>query len=749
MTFFALIACAGWLGYRLWASDPEVHFGAFEVILLCLAGLFFLGATYASAKRPALFTAWEWLGMVLLLVLIRQVIRTPQERQGILAVMLAGVVALGVEGVVQSTITLPMEKAAAKNKQMQDHLVEKYRVQGFAPSPGEIREIADRIENRRAHGSYFHPTSMAAVCVLFLPVLFGCVVACVRSGAGTGQLVLTVASFAVVFVALCFTGVWLGVLALLLALSGLVAVYWPVHSGGWKGGLVLAVGWALTLIYVFRFAGVLYPAETSFRDVWPTSWRLIEEHFWLGVGPAQFIYYYPRYMTESNGIKAAQSGNAFLDLMASVGVFGGLALVMLVVSLTRSLLRYRLVVATATQSQGQGVTQAAPVSPPTAGLTLWEFYLGGMIGLILAFVYKAGVSPGEEIIQEAITAGIRAIVWFAAYGLFETIAWSTGEFLNSLMTGIFAMFLLLMVQPGFEYPSVAALLFACVALVLCVIRPEPNAFLGKMGGFSLLLAPLLLGTAFGFFALVFYPASVSNNTMKRAKFAGMMYQVEYLVKEKPETRTINDPYSYIHERILLPLATAFKDDKENIRLMTMAAVWNAEAWVWRASGQNTPADQAVTWAGAIQRQHPEGPDGYFAERDVRLQLVATLRSTRKSLEEEGKAKKDKKDKVDPKDGPPRMPEAQRKATISRLDAMASEQYIRAAEAVMRYVQKDPTDPRLRYQVAGFLNEAGKTPEALEAAKEALRMDSAVPPRRKLSDRERDQLQKIVKPETKK
>ena len=112
----------------------------------------------------------------------------------------------------------------------------------------------------------------------------------------------------------------------------------------------------------------------------------------------------------------------------------------------------------------------------------------------------------NAILQEALRVGIHAVVWFAAFALFEGVAWTEGEYIGGLCAGVVALLLTLFFVNGIGFPSVAAYLWAAVGLVLAVVTPRPAPWLSRQ---PLLVhrlpVPVLLATAFGFFALVGYP----------------------------------------------------------------------------------------------------------------------------------------------------------------------------------------------------------------------------------------------------
>src|SRR5262249_44104686 len=243
-----------WSAWRLWSGEPAVYVGWVEAALLAVVALIFVRAGTAPYIRPAWLVAWEWLGMALLLFLVRQLAARPEERHSLLAVVLASAVALAGEGGYQPFVALPRQAAEARNEKppvdTQEFLTARLKESGIQPSPAELHELTQRLDRRLAHGPYFHPGSLAAVLALALPALAGAFVASRRGGGPTWQTVFV--AVCVVFVAtiLFRTGDRAALLAVIAAGLGTVGILvWPARLGGWKVGLPLAVAIVAALVY--------------------------------------------------------------------------------------------------------------------------------------------------------------------------------------------------------------------------------------------------------------------------------------------------------------------------------------------------------------------------------------------------------------------------------------------------------------------------------------------------------------------
>ncbi|MFO0926619.1 MAG: hypothetical protein U0736_06205 [Gemmataceae bacterium] len=285
LPFLVLLGCAGWAAWRTWAGHETVVGGAVDVAVLALAPLLFAGAAAAAYQRAAWLAAWDGLGMVLMFFLVRQLAVRPEERHGLTAVVLAVAVAVGGEALYQSAVTLPRTAAAAaESEDTAAYLREALAERSLTASSLELVQLTRRLDQRQAHGPYFHPASLAAFLVLTVPGLVGAVVASRRGGGPRWLTGLLGVCAAVAVAGLVLTKVWPAVAAVVVAGVGtLLVMRWPTRWGGWKAGLLLTV-------VVATVAAWLLPAEgwAMRREVWPAAWQVVVHHFWRGVGPAGF-----------------------------------------------------------------------------------------------------------------------------------------------------------------------------------------------------------------------------------------------------------------------------------------------------------------------------------------------------------------------------------------------------------------------------------------------------------------------------
>lgn len=733
LPFLVLLGGAAWGVWRLWSGYEGIHVAAVDLAVFALVPLLFAGAGAATYQRPAWLAAWDWLGIVVTFFLVRQLAVRPEERHGLTAVILAVAVAIAGEAVYQSAVTLPRSAAAAAEATggTTAYLREQLSERSLAATPLELLQLTRRLDDRQAHGPYFHPESLAAFLVLTLPVLVGAVVASRRGGSARWLTVLLGACAALVAAALVLTRVAPAVAAaVVIGVATMAVLHWPARWGGWRTGLLLSV-------VVATLAAWLMPAAVGAlrREVWPAAWQVGVHHFWRGVGPAGFGLFYPHYMAPTAGPRLTDPFSALLGLWADGGVLVPLVFLAVVSLGVVAVARWWRDQATATDDEPAETTEEAGASGATIR---WEYYAGGMVGLVLSFILRAGALPMEDVVDEAIAAGLRAVLWFAAFGLLEGVAWSLSEHVAALAAGLAGFILLMLVGSGIDYPSVTGPALAILGLLLATVRPA--AWVGRLRVTNLLATPLFLATAGAFFLFVFYPAANTDNVIRRAQLGGLHFFRE-MTKPAAE-RGLHDPEGYIRERLLAPLERARKEDPDNTRLLVLLATWNGQLWAMapdaagRGSGSDpsrfpsppTSADRAVSYAVLAQQVNPNGPDGYLAELDVRLRIATVLRQVIRRIEQEP-----------PKGTQPVPSPEERKVIVARLQTKVREQYQLAGEVIERYLPFDPTDPVLRYQLAAVLHEAGNVRQGRAQAAEARRLDALAAPPRNLSDPQREQL----------
>ena len=270
-----------------------------------------------------------------------------------------------------------------------------------------------------------------------------------------------------------------------------------------------------------------------------------------------------------------------------------------------------------------------------------------------------------------------------------------------------------------------------------VVAPRPAPWLSRQPLLLQLPVPILLAVAFGFFAFVGYPPAGSATALKISQYGGVEYSES--LRGKKDGPRITDRAEFLRKQVIAPLETAWKDDKNNVRLLTEWSGWYSRLWAQVRADESAAkiAEDSIRWSKLAQKANPEWVEGYRSEYDVRVYYATVLLHDIEGLEKQI--------------ANPKQPANDRKRAqqlVDRLREQRKKQFEFAAAALTTYLPRDPTDPLLRMKLASALYEA-KSPLAPEMAKAARRLDHLVKPPRSLSDPQRRQLEKWLGKETEK
>lgn len=732
-----LLGCAAWAGWRMATGRVEVTIGRVETALLIGVGLLFLAVGSAAYQRAALLACWEWVGLLALLFLARQLAVSEREKHGLFAVLLATGVALSAQAIYQRAWELP--RTAAQAVDFKDGprawVSRQYQLTFESLNDAEREALTQRLLRRNAHASYLYPSSLAAVLTLLASCLVAAVVITFRGQAETWQKIFASACALLAVLALFFTGEWLAMLAALLVSVPLVS---QDKRLGWVAGCMIAGGLGL----VFYLTGILNDTLQTRSEAWAATWKLIQDgRLWTGIGPGHFGYYHPAYMSESDTAVSLDAQSALLDLWASGGFLVPLAFIVAAAFVMGSVARW------------WRVTNAAERNTAvTPGTELpWEFYLGGMFGVLCAFVLRTSSLVEADILNLALLAALGSLAWFAAYALFEQIVWTPAERVTALSAGITAMGLTVLTGSGMDRPAVMALLAVAVALLLAHVEPVPWPLLSRTGPALSLPIPVFLGGALAFLLMVVVPTGNTAAVIRKARLGGFMVRSYYQLDDA--NRTIKDPISYMRNNILEPLRVANLEEKGVIRTNMLLAEWHAELWARTLLDQE--ADDVQRRAIAYARQATDlcslpngrddkgqpitkaiGTEGLLTEYTVRLIFVQRMLAIAAQLDKEA--------------NDPKMPTA-RKNEVQRVAASRRSQ---ARDAARRWsmplieaaLKADPTNPRMAFLLAQVWDLVGDRQQRSAAVAEALRLNGRVGEPRRLTNAQRGQLEEWEKNE---
>jgi len=727
-TLGVLLGCGGWAAWRSYSGRSALAVGRVEAALLLWLAVLFAIIPFTAYTRASLLGALEMLGLMLLGFLTRQLASEEREKHGLLAVLLSVGVALAVQGLYQRLFELPAVRTSVLKQPEgpRQAVARNFELQHLEPlSDGERERLTRRILDLQAHGSYQFPESLAAVLALVIPMLLAATWLSFRTGAERWQVSLALVAWLLSLLALLASAVWLSVLATVLA-CGVV-----LGSGRWPGWLAGLLGVAVVASILYASGGLL-PVWAERCETWAVSARLLREHFILGVGPGHFPLFYPMFMRPSDGAPAIHGNSALIELLALGGIASMLAFLAALVFLGVAVLRWW---RTSTPPERQKVT------PPSRDLP-WEFYLGGMLGVLLGFVVRTSALAEQDVIRTAILAGIGSLAWFGAYALFEQLAWSPEQRVLALSGGLLAMGLALLLGPGLEQPAVLAFFFVAVGLLLAHVEPQPLAMLSQPGLATGLPPPVFLGGAFAVLLLIVVPTCHTTIMTRQARLAIFRYEAH--LAKLPDQPPLNNPLEFLRDKIIEPLRLAEREERGVVRTNALLARWIAEEWL-QGMGRVRPeeADRLQKLASDYAAHarslcslpagegkiRPIGSEGLYAEYTIRQLYARRLMALAEQMEKKAQ---------DPKMPAPQREQMQRQIALVRKNAASAAENALGPLSELRKL--DPTNPSLAYLEALTWELVGSLARRQDAAEQALRLHETVGEARRLSNSQIGQIE---------
>ena len=324
--------------------------------------------------------------------------------------------------------------------------------------------------------------------------------------------------------------------------------------------------WSLVIPVLLTAGGVaaLFKDSTSPPGGWPAAMELIGRHPVLGVGPGNFSRF-------AAGALAPHS--AWLGLAATTGLVGVGLFIAAVVVAYRSALRR---------------PPAEPVEV-TSARTRWEFYLGGVAGLLLGFVWTVGEAPAEAPAREVFKLGgaavLRAVIWFAAFAWLETIRPAARALAWSAVSGVGLVLLWGLISDAPGRPTILFPMAVLLALAVNFRRPadadgpagpwqRPVLFTGAIAAGCLAVAYL---------ATAAVPAWATASSVRQARMASRHYtnlhrETDLAPPGAARHAALVTARNYLVNHIVNPLTDAAHRDPTNAALLLEVARWRRSLW---------------------------------------------------------------------------------------------------------------------------------------------------------------------------
>jgi hypothetical protein len=735
LTQLWFVAAVGWAVWRAWSGQTRWRGSAVEAGLLALAALVWVSAEgVAHYKHPARLIAAEWLVLLCAFCLVRQLARTPEDNRGLLAALVASAVSISAFSLYQYAIIFPEIRNTYSDR---DVLLEAMAAENVVANP-ELLE--HRLFENNVFGTYSHPNCLAGYLALLLPVAIAWTSRAKgirRKSSATFPFTFFLAASATLLVGLAL---WLthsrgailgslvvGVIVLLAYGNGFLRAH---KTATLTGVIVLCGTLALLLRTELAARGLAKFWESSAKrtDYWIATWSMIRDHPWLGVGPGNFGRVYPRYMLPRAFEQIKDPHNLILEMWSTSGVCAAIALLTtLGIFFRRTWPAFR---GASTRMAGTGGERGSERAP-AATAARWEFYVGGMLGLVVGFVFRAMDQSADEILLEGAYCFGRSLVWFGVFALFDRIPWSLASRPIALTAGVAALLLNLLVSGGIAMPSVAQPLWIVMALTLNSLDPETaDASRSAKRLPRVLPLGILAGIGAAYFVLLFHPAIRCGGELSHARRSYAFWRSELLPRWRGiidmDRRYIASIFascnagplhplamlrlsqlgpqatlgagSYLQTYILSRLERAVDADPANALAWLELAEWYGELC------KVVPAPEVIRQAihGAEQAKllDPDNKDPYVFEHSLHTLIAEYFRQRERA------------------------------------------EYGQAAVALRAAVERDPTNAGLRYQLAETLFLADLPVDGRRHARIAQELDEqATHPERALTPSQREQIRR--------
>lgn len=313
-------------------------------------------------------------------------------------------------------------------------------------------------------------------------------------------------------------------------------------------------------------------------DGWTAAAKMIADRPLFGVGPGNFDRHAPRLLPASTPETISEPASWYIELAATAGVPTTLALlgvsVWALVSIWRAGSRPR--------PESALAWLAGDWSPR------WEFYIGGVVGLLLGLLLRVLDLPGAEepktILYSAYGAVGRALIWFVAFALFEGVHWSGATRRVALFGGLALVVAFGAISGAMLRPVLLQTFWVVAALALGgAVSPIEN------GRPHILLrtlpAEIMLVAVIAYFVMLVQPAVKTAQRVATAhRAAGIYvterihYDVEVAVKPAEKHRAKMRARDFLAKEIVHQLAAAARDNPSDAELRTELAGWGRLFW---------------------------------------------------------------------------------------------------------------------------------------------------------------------------
>lgn len=703
ITLMWFLLAGAWSLWSLLAKVPVVPLGIIDLGLAGIAGVYFISTEFAAANvYAARLISWEMLGMACCFFAIRQATVHTQEQKIIFNALLATAFAVVIFGLYQYCWEMPnlREQYGNNIEKLRKDFIEQSSAT-IDPDNNFLDQLRNRVMQTHIYSTFSHPNTLASFLALMLPSALGLSVA---AWYNSKRKILFPMALGIVgaFIFAIWANFSRGAMASisLVLISALALFLWQTFPAkrSWLLASIAIVTISAVIIWKTNSLAGIFKKESSGGlsariDYWKGTWKMIEQFPLLGVGPGNFGNSYPRFMNENALEKIKDPHNFALELWSSAGITALLLFAMVIAILFQRLLMHH-------DNESTAQEHGAPIAP-------WVCYLGGMLGLLIAFVLRVEYKPPSDLINESIGALLRTASWFIAVGVLENLHINKLWMRKILLAGMIAMLLNLCVSGSIIFASVMVPFWSVAALAWSTTFSDSTI----KGLKPVWIFPVIAGVTGFFMVGVFLPLANAYTLGTQAIQNGQ------IIATTPPDRKNDSKLEKLRTKVLSPLQQAAALEPQNPRWNLLLGTWYPVAFFEATRNGDS---QALVYGNAALQE-----------------LDRAAKSNRESIE-------------------PVMIKAQIRTLYAESNkSQAVNQYLDAAQALRQAIPLDPFEIRLRFQLANILwkayladakrpNRAEIREEAILQAKEAFRLDTifANSPRN-LTDRQKTIINTII------
>lgn len=489
-----LLACLWWLGAC--GRPRAARFGWVDLAWVALIGwqaVSTWAAASSGAARPAINVFWEWAGIWLGFVLLRQVLADGREARAVAVVMIAVAVLLSFDGLFQYAYSMPAVRADYQRDP--EGALREARVDAPPGSPERLL-FENRLNSTEPIATFSLTNSLAGVLTAWLVCLFGIgwLVVASRSRRGSAQLeksrpkyylkaMLTIVAMAALAICLLLTKSRSGYIGTLVGAAAVVGG-WALTRGHRRADgaasktpaphrwlLASALGGLAMLVAIAVGAGALdrqvlteATKSLSYRwQFWQGAWGIIRDHPWLGCGLGNFQDHYTAYKLPEASEVVAEPHNLLFEVWATCGTPAFVALVGVFVAALVDIYR-----ASRRDVKSPGVESSDREPAETAGV--YAVIVGGMAALPLA--YFVSLTATVPMPAPLVPVGL-VVVLLAALAAQRWIEDGPMPVWLPLAAGL-ALVVNLLAAGGIGYSSVASSLWTLLAIATSLADDKPR-----------------------------------------------------------------------------------------------------------------------------------------------------------------------------------------------------------------------------------------------------------------------------------